>query len=217
MKYKCLILDHDDTAVKTTPEIHYPAFLEILEKLRPGVSYSLEEFTIACFEPGFFPLCTDILGFNDEEMDREYKIWRKYADNVVPEFYDGIIDLVKSFKANCGHVCVVTHADQADVEMHYGAHGITIDRIYGREYPEEQQKPYPFPLLDIMKHYNLEPQDLIVIDDLKLGYDMARSCNVFFAAAGWSHTFDSITDFMRKNSDAYFKTVKEFSDFVLAD
>ena len=43
MKYKALVLDHDDTSVKNTPEIHYPAFLKTLELLRPGEKLSLGE------------------------------------------------------------------------------------------------------------------------------------------------------------------------------
>ena len=34
LRYKCLVLDHDDTAVQSTPEIHYPAFCETVETLR---------------------------------------------------------------------------------------------------------------------------------------------------------------------------------------
>ena len=34
--FKCLILDHDDTAVASTPAIHYPAHLEAMRVLRPG-------------------------------------------------------------------------------------------------------------------------------------------------------------------------------------
>ena len=37
MRYKCLVLDHDDTVVDSTASIHYPAFLEALKILRPGV------------------------------------------------------------------------------------------------------------------------------------------------------------------------------------
>ena len=35
MKFQCLILDHDDTAVDSTREIHYPAHLEVMQTLRP--------------------------------------------------------------------------------------------------------------------------------------------------------------------------------------
>ena len=37
MKYKCLILDHDDTVMDSTAHVHHPAFLVALAELRPGV------------------------------------------------------------------------------------------------------------------------------------------------------------------------------------
>lgn len=35
LKVKCLVLDHDDTVVKSTPEINYPSFKNALAQLRP--------------------------------------------------------------------------------------------------------------------------------------------------------------------------------------
>ena len=32
----CLVLDHDDTVVASTPTIHYPAFLDAMEEHAPG-------------------------------------------------------------------------------------------------------------------------------------------------------------------------------------
>lgn len=61
MKYRCLVLDHDDTVVKSTPDIHYPSFVEALKLLRPDMeTLSLEEFVSYCFNPGFSELCKDI-------------------------------------------------------------------------------------------------------------------------------------------------------------
>ena len=36
LKYPCLVLDHDDTAVKCEITVNYPCFLLALEKFRPG-------------------------------------------------------------------------------------------------------------------------------------------------------------------------------------
>ena len=44
MKYKCLILDHDDTTVNSTAEVNYPALLDTLSHLRPGIRPDYEEF-----------------------------------------------------------------------------------------------------------------------------------------------------------------------------
>ena len=41
MKYKCLILDHDDTIVDSTRTVNFPAFLDSLSKLRPLFPYNL--------------------------------------------------------------------------------------------------------------------------------------------------------------------------------
>jgi phosphoglycolate phosphatase/pyrophosphatase PpaX len=65
MKYKCLILDHDDTAVKSTPDIHYPSFVEALKSLRPEKDISLADFVTYCFNPGFSKLCKDIMKFSE--------------------------------------------------------------------------------------------------------------------------------------------------------
>ena len=35
-RYRCILVDHDDTAVDSTTAIHYPAHVESLRVLRPG-------------------------------------------------------------------------------------------------------------------------------------------------------------------------------------
>ena len=41
LKYKCLVLDHDDTVMDSTRLIHHPAFLVYLREVRPGFTISL--------------------------------------------------------------------------------------------------------------------------------------------------------------------------------
>ena len=70
MKYKCLILDHDDTVVNSSQSIHYPAFLHTLQTLRPNLPpISFEDFNHHCFVYGFYHLCTERYQFNEEEME----------------------------------------------------------------------------------------------------------------------------------------------------
>ena len=33
LRYKCLVLDHDDTVVNSTATVHYPCFVEYMENL----------------------------------------------------------------------------------------------------------------------------------------------------------------------------------------
>ena len=216
MKYKCLILDHDDTAVKSTPNIHYPSFVEALKSLRPDIELSLNDFVNYCFTPGFSLLCKDILKFSDTEQQYQYKIWKDYVNENSPEFYLGFPELIKEYKSLGGIISVVSHSESQHIIRDYTKHcGLKPDLIFGWEFDEHQRKPNSYPIIEIMKSFNLSNTEILVLDDSKLGLDMARSCNVEFAAAGWSHSVPGIEKYMRENSDYYFSTIDEFRKFIL--
>lgn len=219
MKYRCLILDHDDTVVKSTPDIHYPSFVEALKLLRPDMkALSLEEFVSYCFNPGFSELCKDILKFNIGEQQYQYKIWKSYTKTKAPDFYPGFPELIKEYKKLGGIICVVSHSESEQIVRDYMLNcNLTPDLIFGWELEEQQRKPNPYPIIEIMKRLNLESNDILVVDDLKPGLDMARSCNTTFAGAGWSHVIPEIMDYMKINSDYYFSTVDSFKKFVLSE
>ena len=68
MKYKCLILDHDDTIVNSSATIHYPSFVEYLRDYRPELAdnYTFESFIVKNFHPGIVSLLRDEVGLNEE-------------------------------------------------------------------------------------------------------------------------------------------------------
>ncbi len=215
MKYKCLILDHDDTAVKSTPDIHYPSFKEALKSLRPEIELSINDFVNYCFAPGFSGLCKDIMKFSDAEQQYQYEIWKAYVNENSPDFYPGFPEFVKEYKNSGGIICVVSHSESQHIIRDYAKHcGFKPDIIFGWELDEHQRKPNSYPIIETMKKFNLSNKEMLVLDDLKPGLDMARSCNVEFAAAGWSHSVPEIEEYMRNNSDYYFSTVDEFKEFI---
>ena len=65
-----------------------------------------------------------------------------------------------------------------------------------------------------MKAFNMKPEELLVVDDLKPGYDMAKAAGVPFAAAGWANDIPQIENFMRRNCGLYFKTVKALCTYL---
>lgn len=218
MKYRCLVLDHDDTVVKSTPDIHYPSFVEALKSLRPDMeTLSLEEFVSYCFNPGFSELCKYILKFNIDEQKYQYEIWKSYTKTKVPDFYPGFPELIKEYKKLGGIICVVSHSESEQIVRDYMLNcNLTPDLIFGWELEEQQRKPNPYPIIEIMKRFNLESHDILVVDDLKPGLDMARSCNTTFAGAGWSHVIPEIKNYMKIHSDYYFSTIASFKNFVLS-
>ena len=79
MRFPCLVLDHDDTVVNSTAVIHFPSFLAYLAQVRPGLSYTLDDYFRKNFDPGIIPLFKDELGFTDEELEGEYQFWQNWA------------------------------------------------------------------------------------------------------------------------------------------
>lgn len=219
MKYRCLILDHDDTVVKSTPDIHYPSFVEALKILRPGMKpLSYEEFVSYCFNPGFLGLCQDILKFSEDEQKCQYEIWKSYTKKKVPDFYSGFPELIKGYKKAGGIICVVSHSESEQIVRDYMLNcNLSPDLIFGWELEEKQRKPSPYPIIEIMRRFNLDNNEILVVDDLKPGLDMARSCNVTFAAAGWSHIIPEIKNYMKANSDYYFSTVDSLKEFIVTN
>ena len=86
--------------------------------------------------------------------------------------------------------------------------------IYSWDLPKEQRKPSPYTIFDLMKRFDLKPSEVIVVDDLKPGYDMARGAGVDFAAAGWAYDIPEIENYMRKNCDFYVKSVEELRSLL---
>jgi len=215
LKYKCLVFDHDDTVVNSTPEIHFPVFEKTLSLLRPNIKMSLEEYTMYSFEPGFYNLCTEILKFTEKELEFQLAIWQETVKNLIPSYFEGFDKIIEQQKNAGGSVCVVSHSFSEVIKRDYKAlFGMEPDIVFGGELGEDKRKPSPYPLLEIMRILDLRPCDLIMVDDLKPGLDMAKACGVDFAYAGWSSKVPQIAEYMRKNSDFNFDTTYEFQKFL---
>ena len=215
MKYKCLVFDHDDTVVNSTATLHYPSFIEYLKVYRPGMSISLRDYFIKNFEPGFIPMCRDEFGMTDSDLLVETEFWREYIKGRIPLAYDGIKEIMERQKARGGLTAVISHSFRDNILRDYRANSLPEpDAVYGWEQPVELRKPSPFALYEIMKRFSLSSDELLVIDDLKPGFDMANEAGVPFAAAGWAYDIPQIEDFRRCNCGLYFKTVDALSEYL---
>ncbi len=215
MKYKCLVFDHDDTAVNSTATIHHPCFQLFLDKYRPGRRCSLEEYFIKNFDPGFIPMCRQDYDLSDEELELEGRFWKDYVRGHIPAVYPGIREIMEKQRAEGGLICVVSHSHEENILRDYAHNGLPEpDAVYGWGRPMHERKPHPFPLLDIMARFELEPEDILMIDDLKPGYDMAMAAGVDFAAVGWANDIEPIEAFMRRNCQLYFKRVEDLTEYL---
>ncbi len=144
-------------------------------------------------------------------------IRRKYVENHIPKSYPGMREIITRHKEEGGCVCVVSHSYDFNIRRDYKANCLPEpDMIFGWECEPQQRKPAPYALEQIMEKYGLQPQEMVMIDDLKPGYDMARSVGVPFIGAGWANDIAKIRTFMKQNSDYYFTNVKELEKFLFS-
>ena len=215
LKYRCLVLDHDDTVVNSTATVHYPCFVEYMAQYHPQVHLTLEEYFRYNFSPGVIPMFTDICGLTMEQMYHEEEYWKEYVRHHIPKAYPGIREILQEQRERGGFITVVSHSFSSYILRDYKENDLPLpDQIYGWEYPSEQRKPSPWPLLRIMETCSLKPEDLLVVDDLKPGFDMAGSAGTAFAGAGWANDIPEIESFMRRNCNPYFKTVSELGNYL---
>ena len=200
MKYPCLILDHDDTVVQSTVQIHYPAFVHTLGWLRPQVTpLSCVAFQEACAHPGLVALYEQTYGFTKEEMALELEDWRNFVKEKIPDAFAGLGEVLTAYTRAGGKIFVVSHSDEALIRRDYLHHfGFEPNGVYDLTYPNN--KPHPAPLLDVMKREQLTPNELLVVDDLPVGLQMAQSAGVDFAYAGRCENAPSIDKTMRQES-----------------
>ena len=215
LNYRCLVLDHDDTVVRSEETVNYPSFLEALKVLRPGRTITREEFTRWCFSPGFSALCSDYIGLTPEEIDVQYDMWRSYVATHIPPPDDGLRPILTRWKQEGGLLCVSSPSARENILRDYRLHfGLEPDQIFDWDLGEDRRKPSPYALQEIMRLYDLRPDELLMVDDLKPGYDMAHACGVPFACAGWSHDVPEIRAFLRRFSDFYLETVQALESLL---
>lgn len=216
MRYKCLVLDHDETVVQTEKTLGYPFFCQILQQFRPGLSISLADYVQDCNIIGFTEMCKKRFHFTDAELKQEHDAWSAYIRQKIPETFPGIEKIIRRQKSAGGLLCVVSHSNNENILRDYTVHfGIQPDAIYGWDLPPHQRKPNPYPLTQIMKQYRLEPKDILVVDDAKLACQMAQPLGIDVAFAAWSKSeFPTLLKEMENLCKYTFYSTNELENFL---
>lgn len=205
LKYPCLVLDHDDTAVKSELTVNYPCFLLALEKFRPGKTMEYPEFVDWCFRHEFTDFLRIKYDFTEEELLEEYHMWQDYSKTHISPAYEGIRELIAEQKKRGGMVCVVSLSSRENILRDYRTHfGMEPDMVFSCDDPRDQRKPNPYPLEQIMARCSLSPSQLLMIDDLPTGPQMAAKAGVPSVFAAWS----------RQESPGLMEAMSELCDFT---
>lgn len=219
MHYRLLLIDHDDTAVDSTAVVHYPAHLEALKVLRPGLPRpTIEQWWMANFDPGIMEHLVHVLGMNEAELATEFEIWRSFTASRMAPFFPGFRELLCAFRDRGGRVAVVSHSERENILRDYrqpGSAAFEPDLVFGWDHDPARRKPDPWPAREALARLGVDAGEALVVDDLRPGVLMARAAGVAAVGAGWAHRVPRIRDWMRGNCLAYFDTVGEFGAFLL--
>lgn len=216
LKYPCLVLDHDDTVVQSEATINYPFFVYILDQFRPGTTITLEEYVEGCCHLGFADMCRQWYGFTEQELIDEYKGWQEYIIDHIPAPFAGMEQIIRRQKELGGVICVVSHSSDQNILRDYRKHfGTEPDAIYSWDLPEQLRKPSSYALEDIQRQFGFSPEQMLVVDDMKPAWEMARTAGVSIAFAAWGRKdYPEIAEEMRRLCDFSFDATEELEHFL---
>lgn len=219
LKYKCLVLDHDDTVVQTEKTIGYPYFRDYIERIRPGMSLSFPEYVRSCNNMIFADMCREKWQFTEAELLEEYTGWKAYSRINIPAVCPCIGEVIRRHKELGGILCVSSLSTREIIERDFMHHfGLLPDAIYDYDLPVSQRKPASYALEDIMARFHLQPEEMLMIDDMKLGCLMAQAVRVPTAFAGWSKAeFPELMTEMRSLCDYSFDSAAELEKFLFEE
>lgn len=214
VKFRCLVVDHDDTAVDSTPTIHHPIYKELMGRLRPDMeSLDLRGFRDINNNGGVVKHYLEDLGFSDGEILYAKSFWMDHPlRDINPPFFEGFLNMLGEYKGHDGIVAVVSHSDEERIREHYTQSADFIpDDIYGSDLPRDKNKPEPWPLEDLMEKHCLNPEEIAVLDDMMPGHVMADHVGAYKIGAGWAiHD-----DFVKQNTHSYFDNIEECRKFIM--
>ncbi len=215
------MIDHDDTAVDSTPSIHHPAHIEQMKQLGKSHQASdLKEWFQINFHPGLTVHLEETLKLSKEENKLCYEIWRDFTTTKIPPFFPGILKMLYNFKLQGGIIVVVSHSESDIIISHYEKQtefpGFVPDRVFGWNGKREENKPNIWPVDETIKQFCIEKKDILVVDDLKPGILMAQKAGVDSAGVGWSqsHEIAEIKADLSSICTYYFEEVEELKNLI---
>ena len=216
LKIPCLVLDHDDTVVQSESTVNFPYFCYILDHYRPGAVITLQQYMDGCFQYGFADMCRKWYGFTEEELLEEYLGWKEFIMTHIPAPFPGMDRIIHRQKEEGGVICVVSHSCEDNITRDYKTHfGILPDDIFGWDLPEEKRKPSPWPMEQIMAKYGFTPEQMLVVDDMKPAWEMARKVGAPMAFAAWGRQeYPAILGEMTGICDYSFASTEDLYEFL---
>jgi phosphoglycolate phosphatase/pyrophosphatase PpaX len=110
---------------------------------------------------------------------------------------------------------VSSHSFEKNIKRDYAQNDLPLpDVIYGWDLPREKRKPGTFTVDDLISRYGFDRSEILMVDDLKPGLDMALSAGIDFAAAGWAYDVPEVEEYMRNSATYYLDSVEALHNLL---
>ena len=205
--FRCLVLDHDDTLVDSTRTVHYPAHRAFMRKYRPlAEPCSLADWFRRNADPGIETYLKGNLGLSEAEWAEEFRIWSLFLKEGHPPFYTPLPRLLRRFTRRGGILCVISNGDEATIRQQYRrlfkTFSVPLHHLQAWHPDPRRRKPSPDPLRFLLKRFDLDPREVLVLDDLPHGLLMAQKLGVPYVWAGWSQGLEEVLSILPRPPDA---------------
>ncbi len=215
-RFRCIIADHDDTNVDSTPNIHHPIYLELMSEVRPNIiPLDLRGFRGVNNNGGILEHYRNDLEFDEEMLEYAIDFWKSHdLRNLQPPFYEGILEMFDEYRSKGGMIAISSHSDERRIREHFeNSASFVPEEIFSSDLPKEMNKPSTYPIDYIVNNYGIRPEEIAVIDDMLPGHEMARKAGSYRLGAGWG-IYDEMIE---ANVDSYFNRVEDCRDFIMND
>lgn len=210
-KFSGIIFDIDGTIVQSNKLI-FETFNYVTEKFL-NKSTTPEE-VIALFGPTEKVIIEQIFGENHEFVMKDY--YQYYSDNhdKMATVFTGIVELIDELKNRGTLLSVYTGKGKGSTEITLEKLGIKdkFDMVVTGD-DIEGHKPSPEGVDLFVKKFNLKRENILMIGDAPPDVKAAKATGIKIASVLWdSYAKDEV---LKMNSDYYFETVEELSNFLL--
>lgn len=210
MKFKGYIFDIDGTLTSTN-DLIFASFNHVT-KIFLGRKYSNEEI-IKLFGPTEDVILKEWMGSNYEKAKNEYYKFYKENHNKLAAIIPGIEDVLVAIK-NAGLPLGIFTGKGRQSSI------ITLEELGIKNYFDliitgddvTNHKPSPEGIIKFVEHFNLLPENVLMVGDAPVDIKASRAAGVKVASVLWdSYAKEKV---LEMESDFVFHTVDELREFV---
>jgi HAD superfamily hydrolase (TIGR01549 family) len=201
-----------DGTLTQTNQLIYDSFNYIAQKYA-GRTYSIPEITAMFGPPEEEALLSIVHSKQIDNVMKDYLSFYRKHHNQLARIYPGMENILSSIKERGKMLALFTGKGTPTAT-------ITLQEFHIEKYFDYvvtgndvvKRKPSSEGLFKIMKHFTLQPDEMLMVGDSVVDVKAAREAGVKIAAVVWdSYTKDKV---LQMKTDFVFNDTKEFQDWL---